>query len=142
MIRPARARPNRRDATRRPNVYVRDTRPPTSPARAKYSDAGQANRTGYADVTLQQNALRERESVTGTQVANKTTSYAYNDANELCWTAAGAITIPSCSTPPAGAASYSHDGDGNQTNAAGRISEYNLRDQAIEIAGIPFQRSR
>jgi len=77
---------------------------------------------------------RERQTITGTQVANKTTSYAYNDANQLCWRAPGAITNPVCATPPAGTATATYDADGNQTNdAAGRTATYNLRDQTTSL---------
>jgi YD repeat-containing protein len=70
---------------------------------------------------------RTQRTVTGSSVPNSTTSYVYNDANELSTRTAGA----SVST-------YAYDANGNQTirtGAAPRTLGYNLRDQTTNLAG-------
>jgi len=62
-----------------------------------------------------------------TQTINgSTTSFAYNAANQLCWTYSGAA----CGSPPGGATTYSYDANGNTAaNSAGLDFDYNVRDQ-------------
>jgi RHS repeat-associated protein len=47
--------------------------------------------------------------------ATNVTSYAYNDANQLCWRYAG-TSSNSCGSPPSGAQGYTYDAAGNQTS--------------------------
>ena len=70
---------------------------------------------------------RTQRTVTGSGAPNSTTTYAYNDANQLTTRTAGA----SVST-------YAYDANGNQTirsGAAPRTMGYNLRDQTTNLAG-------
>ena len=70
---------------------------------------------------------RTQRTVTGSSAPNSTTTYAYNDANQLTTRTAGA----SVST-------YAYDANGNQTirsGAAPRTLGYNLRDQTTDLAG-------
>jgi RHS repeat-associated protein len=82
-----------------------------------------------------------KETVTGTSIPNGTTSLAYNDAAELCWTATGTHT-PGCGTPPAGATSYGYDNDGNlTTSSAGLSAGYSSQGQTAQVTppgGNPF----
>lgn len=62
------------------------------------------------------------------------TSYAYNPGNQLCWSAPGAISTPSCTSTPAGATTYSYDAAGNQTgNSTGQSLAYNAASQTTSI---------
>jgi len=62
-----------------------------------------------------------------------TTSYAYNAANQLCWTYSGFSTA-ACGAPPGGATTYSYDANGNTTaNSAGLDFDNNLRDQTTSF---------
>jgi RHS repeat-associated protein len=65
-----------------------------------------------------------------TQTINgATTSYAYNAANQLCWTYSGASGA-SCGSPPGGATTYTYDANGNTAaSSAGLDFDYNVRDQ-------------
>lgn len=56
------------------------------------------------------------KAVTGSQVTNATTTLAYADNNELCWTAPGTPTN-GCASPPSGATTYTHDAAGNMTGS-------------------------
>jgi RHS repeat-associated protein len=70
------------------------------------------------------------------------TSYAYNRANELCWSVSADLTptMP-CGAAPAGAVSYSHDKNGNMLgNSVGLAHEYNAKDQTTK-AVVPAGRS-
>lgn len=73
------------------------------------------------------------------QNANGTvTSYAYNQANQLCWAFTGTSTA-GCAAPPTGAVPYRYDANGNETQGtAGRISTYNIRDQltSLTVGGV------
>lgn len=61
------------------------------------------------------------------------TSYAYNEANQLCWTKNGTSTA-GCGSPPSGAVPYRYDANGNETQGtAGRTATYNIRDQLASI---------
>lgn len=58
-----------------------------------------------------------------------TTRYAYDVANQLCWTATGTGTT-SCGSPPVGATTYTFDAAGNETqNSLGIQLGYNIRNQ-------------
>ena len=70
---------------------------------------------------------RTQRTVTGSSVTNSTTSYAYNDANQLTTRTAGSSI-----------SSYNYDANGNHTSrtgAAPRTLAYNLRDQTTNLAG-------
>lgn len=73
------------------------------------------------------------------QVVNgTTTSYAYNEANQLCWAYTGSSTA-GCASPPTGAVQYRYDANGNETQGtAGRTSVYNIRDQltSLTVGGV------
>lgn len=56
---------------------------------------------------------RTRNTHTWPGGATTVTSYAYNDANQLCWRYNGSTTN-GCASPPSGAAAYSYDAAGNQ----------------------------
>ena len=80
--------------------------------------------TGTQAFTFDLNGNRTQQVVTGTSLGTAgTTNYAYNAADQLCWSGAG--TSGTC-TPPAGATSYSYDGQGNQTSGG---NTYNGFDQ-------------
>ncbi len=70
-----------------------------------------------------------------------TTSYAYNAANQLCWTYSG-VSGAACGSPPGGATTYSYDLNGNTTaTSAGVDFDYNVRDQTTSLtlgAGSPL----
>lgn len=78
----------------------------------------------------------EYDDVGNVVVANKDgarTSHAYNDANELCWTASGEVTPRQCDAPPSGAVTYTHDKNGNMRgNSVGLLLEYNAKDQTTK----------
>jgi len=58
-----------------------------------------------------------------------TTSYAYNAANQHCWTFSG-VSNAACASPPAGATTTSYDANGNTAASSGGLDfDYNVRDQ-------------
>jgi RHS repeat-associated protein len=60
-------------------------------------------------------------------------SYAYNAANELCWSVAGASSNP-CGTAPTGSTTYSYDADGNLTgSSSGLTIAYNALEQTTSV---------
>ena len=62
-----------------------------------------------------------------------TTSYAYNAANELCWSYLG-TSSNTCSSAPTGATTYSFDADGNETGSStGGSFAYNPKNQTTAI---------
>lgn len=74
------------------------------------------------------NGNRLSQTINGSQ-----TSYAYNAANELCWSYAGASNA-GCSLPPTGATTYTFDGNGNETgDSAGASFSYNAKNQTTSI---------
>lgn len=65
--------------------------------------------------------------------AATSTTFAYNNANELCWAVTGS-SANSCATAPSGATTYSYDLNGNQTgSSAGRAYTYNVSDQTASL---------
>lgn len=54
---------------------------------------------------------------------NTTTTYKYNADNQLCWSVQGSSSN-ACTSPPAGATSYSYDVNGHQTAAGSRTFSY------------------
>jgi RHS repeat-associated protein len=66
------------------------------------------------------------------------TRQAYNEANQLCWTA---TTTASCTAPPNGATTYSYDSQGNRTQrvipgTGGSTTNYTY-DQANRLTSLP-----
>jgi YD repeat-containing protein len=62
-----------------------------------------------------------------------TTTYAYNYADELCWSASGTPSSV-CGTIPGGATTFTNDGNGNQTgSSAGLAQTYNAINQTTSI---------
>ena len=55
-----------------------------------------------------------------------TVNYAYNAADQLCWTSTGTGT---CAAPPVGATTYTYDANGNQTKGGTPTSTWNTFDQ-------------
>src|SRR5207249_1425922 len=61
------------------------------------------------------------------------TTYAYDAANEMCWSYAG-TSSNGCASPPTGATTYTYDGDGNlKTSSAGLSIPYNTANQMPSI---------
>jgi hypothetical protein len=74
-----------------------------------------------------------RESATGSAVPDTTTSFGYDDAGELCWTAAG-DHAPDCAAAPAGATGYGYDQAGNLTGSTdGLAAGYTLAGQTAQV---------
>jgi RHS repeat-associated protein len=64
--------------------------------------------------------------LTSAKTGATTVNYAYNAADQLCWTSTGTGT---CATPPVGASTYTFDANGNQTKAGTTTSTWNTSDQ-------------
>jgi YD repeat-containing protein len=65
--------------------------------------------------------------------ASTTTTYAYNKANELCWSITG-TSANMCGNKPTGAVSYTYDANGNQLGAStGRAYTYNVFDHTVSL---------
>jgi RHS repeat-associated protein len=74
-----------------------------------------------------------------------TTSYGYNDANELCWNGGGAQSSSACSPVPTGMTTWTYDGAGEALTASTAFSaSYNARQQTTSMntivggAQVPF----
>ena len=66
-------------------------------------------------------------------VGSATTTYAYNAADQLCWSYSG-TSSNGCSSAPGGATTYSFDADGNETgNSTGAWLSYNPKNQTTSI---------
>ncbi len=79
--------------------------------------------TGTQAWTFDLNGNRTQQATTGTALgAAGTTNYAYNAADQLCWSAPGASGT--C-TPPGGATTYTYDGAGNQTSGGNTWTGFN-----------------
>jgi RHS repeat-associated protein len=58
-----------------------------------------------------------------------TTTFRYNEANQLCHSVPGTPS-GTCATPPSGATTYTYDANGNTlTNSVGLDFDYNIKDQ-------------
>ena len=85
---------------------------------------------------------REEQFFNGTSTA--TTTYKYNEGNQLCWERGAALTdpLPACNAAPTGSTTYVHDAAGNETsNSAGRSFSYNVRNQVTshtQVGGSTF----
>ena len=65
--------------------------------------------------------------------ASVTTTYAYNSADQLCWTYAGTTSNP-CATTPTGATTYAFDANGNEvSSSAGASFSLNPKNQTTSI---------
>ena len=62
---------------------------------------------------------------------------AYNAADEICWTYAGTVSNPACSSPTSGDNAAAYDGAGNRTNLASQAGTttlgYNAREQTTSV---------
>jgi YD repeat-containing protein len=63
----------------------------------------------------------------------QTTTLAYDEGNQLCWTSPGTPATTACGSPPAGAAIYLYDSNGNLLSGAGRTYAYNAKNQTTSI---------
>jgi RHS repeat-associated protein len=110
-------------------TYTAGSTPPTGTCTA-------APALACYDYALDAVGNRTALTVRGSTLTAADYTFAYNDANQLCWKKAAVVAAPTCATVPSGAAVYSHDADGNQTsNGAGRTLTYNTRDQTTSLAG-------
>jgi RHS repeat-associated protein len=68
------------------------------------------------------------------QVVNgATTSYHYNEGNQLCWRASGTPT-GTCASPPAGSTVHTYDHRGNELDGTnGRVSGYTIKNQVTQV---------
>jgi RHS repeat-associated protein len=77
--------------------------------------------------------------LTAAKTGTATTHYAYNAADQLCWTGSAAGT---CAAPPAGAALYTYDANGNNTKAGTPTSIWNTFNQMTShtrsTTAVPF----
>lgn len=72
------------------------------------------------------NANRTSQTVNGT-----VTHYAYNAADQLCWSAP---TAGACGSAPTGATTYTYDPTGNETSVSGRRTmAYNAKAQTTSV---------
>lgn len=72
------------------------------------------------------NLTRKKENGT-------TTSFAYNAANQLCWSLAGESSA-ACTAPPTGATTFAYDGAGNLTKTSkGLALLYNAKNQTTSM---------
>lgn len=60
------------------------------------------------------------------------TSYAYNEPNELCWSASGSATSD-CASAPSGATNYAYDDSGNLTDDGQHTYSYDIRNRLTGI---------
>jgi RHS repeat-associated protein len=66
-------------------------------------------------------------------VGGTTTTYAYNAADQLCWSVTATSANP-CATTPTGATTYSFDANGSQTaDSTGWSASYTHKDQTASI---------
>jgi RHS repeat-associated protein len=66
-----------------------------------------------------------------------TTSFGYNEADELCWSVGSSQASSACSPAPTGATTYSSDADGNlTTSSAAFAASYNVREQATSMTSL------
>ena len=66
------------------------------------------------------------------KVGSTTTSYAYNEANQLCWSYTG-TSSNTCGSAPTGATTYAFDDNGNMTAAGSQSYGYDVRDRLTTI---------
>jgi RHS repeat-associated protein len=66
-----------------------------------------------------------------------TTTYVYNQTNQLCWAYTG-TSSNSCGSAPSGATTYTYDANGNQTGTANpsTSSSYNAKDRTTSLLGM------
>lgn len=63
----------------------------------------------------------------------QTTTFSYNEGNQLCWKASGTPSSTACGSPPTGAATYTYDANGNTLTGAGRSYAYNTKNQTTSV---------
>lgn len=94
-------------------------------APASSANACSVQPTGGNKYTYDVNGNRKTRTTSGGTV----TTYAYNNADQLCWRYTG-TSANACALPPSGAVSYTYDNNGNQTaSSAGMSGTYNSKDQ-------------
>ncbi len=104
-------------------------------------DYDQLNRLTEAELRDSGGALIDHNAYGYDRNSNRTektvnsqlTSYVYNASNQLCWSLSGASSA-ACASPPGGATSYSHDGNGNLTGSSeGLALSYNDANQTTSM---------
>lgn len=89
------------------------------------------------------NLIKDQVTLSSTPtLANRTTTLAYNDADELCWSLSGTSTN-GCSTTPTGATAYTWDGAGaltgdNQTSPLALTYNVIGQNDSIDPAGTTY----
>jgi RHS repeat-associated protein len=103
---------------------ITDNAAPSNTTTYGYDDLNRlttATRAGASwAYTYDKNGNRTQQQAVAGGVTT-TTNYGYNAADQLCWSGTG--TSSSC-TAPAGATTYSYDGNGNQTTGGSTYSSY------------------
>jgi RHS repeat-associated protein len=94
------------------------------------------NRLTQADASTgvdYQYAYDASSNMTSKTVGGAVTSYAYNGANELCWSVSGS-SGNACGSPPIGSTQYTFDLNGNEVGpAGGQQLTYNVRNQTVLV---------
>jgi RHS repeat-associated protein len=63
-----------------------------------------------------------------------TTTYKYNEGDQLCWAYNG-LSSNGCSSPPVGSITYSFEANGNQTAAGSRTFTWDLENRLLTTTG-------
>lgn len=100
---------------------------------AQTTDSGGSVIKAYAYQLDAAGNLTRRSEDTGAP-----THYAYNQANQLCWSQTANLgSVPGCDQPPSGADRYGYDAHGNQatqtTSAGTQTFSWNARNQLISL---------
>jgi RHS repeat-associated protein len=102
----------------------------TYDALSRLEQAATTGSTSYTWAYQYDNASNRTRRTKGSDVV----SYAYNQANELCWKHASAIASPSCADTPSGRVTYGYDANGDLTSSsAGLAAAYNVVKQKTDF---------
>jgi RHS repeat-associated protein len=112
-----------------PGWSARGTTRYTYDALSRLTEAATTGSTSFTWSYMYDNASNRIRRTKGSDVV----SYAYNDANELCWKHASAITSPSRSDTRSGRTTYSYDANGDLTSSSdGLAATYNVAKQKTD----------
>jgi RHS repeat-associated protein len=110
---------------------------PSGTAEYCYDDLGRLTSASNHNSKNYTYTLDPNGNITKAVRDGTTTSFGFNEADQLCWNVNSSQSSAACSLNPTGATTYLHDADGNLvSSSAGFSATYNVKEQATAMTSL------